>query len=205
MTEKIILPKVHLSWTAMSTWNSNPERYKREVFEGGPKLETKFLDFGKKIAELIELGQHTELLPDLPVYDTPEHKIECTVAGIPILSFIDSYDSKTNNFLEYKTGKIPWTLSKVQKHDQLVFYATALKWSTGRMPEYCDLVWIETIERKPEQVDFWRNEKKELEVTGRIKTFHREFDEREIARMEQLIIRTATEISEAYKQYIDTL
>jgi hypothetical protein len=189
----------------MSTWNSNPERYKREVFEGGAKLNTKFLTFGKDIAELIELGLHTDLLPDLPVYDTPEHEIRCEVAGIPILSYLDSYDSKTNNFLEYKTGKIPWTLSKVQKHDQLVFYATALKWSTGRMPECCDLVWIETVERTPERVDFWRDEKKKIEVTGRIKSFHREFDEREVLRMEQLIIKTATEISNAYKEYINTL
>jgi hypothetical protein len=201
----ILLPKVHLSWTQMNTWMTNPERYKRETFYGGAKLDTKFLRFGKGIAELIEKGEHTELLPDLVVYDTPEHEIRCEVAGIPCLSYLDSWDSTTGNFREYKTGTVPWTQSKVQKHDQLVFYATMLKWSTGKIPEYCDLDWIETKERKEETSDFWREGAKIISVTGRIISFHREFDEREIERMEQLIIRTATEISEAYIKHINSI
>lgn len=205
MTEQILLPKVHLSWTQLNTWMTNPDRYKRETFEGGKKLDTKFLRFGKDIATLIEDGKHKDLLPDLEVYDTPEHEIRIEIAGIPILAYLDSYCSKTNNFREYKTGTIPWTQSKVQKHDQLVFYATALKWSTGKTPEFCDLDWIETKEYHEPTTDFWREGGKIIGVTGRIKSFHREFDEREINRMEQLIIRTATEISEAYIKYINEL
>lgn len=201
----IVLPKGHLSWTQMSTWISNPDRYKREVFENGKKLDTKYLRFGKGIATMIEEGKHKELLPDLEVYDTPEHEIRCIVAGIPVLAYLDSYDSVTTNFREYKTGIHPWTQSKVQKHDQLVFYATALKWCNGKMPEYCDLDWIETREQKEETNDFWREGDKIIQVTGRIISFHREFDEREIERMEQLIIRSATEISEAYRKHIEQL
>lgn len=205
MTEKLLLPRVHLSWTQMNTWMTSPERYKREVFMGGQKLDTKFLRFGKDIATLIESGKHKELLPDLPVYDTPEFEIYIEVAGVPILAYLDCWDSKTNNFIEYKTGKIPWTQSKVQKHDQLTFYATALKWATGNIPEYCDLIWIETKETKGESEDFWREPAKKIEVTGRLISFHREFDPREISRMEQQIIRTATEISEAYIKHINDL
>jgi len=194
--KKLILPKPHLSWSQMTCWLSNPTRYRKEYFESGEKLDTKFLRFGKNIAELIESGQHKELLPDLETYDSPEYKIEVRVMHIvPCLSFIDTYNAvatpivPANVFREYKTGKIPWTKAKVQKHDQLVFYATMLKWSTGKMPEYCDLDWIETKESENESVDFWRESGKIINVTGRIVTFHREFDEREIERMEELIVK----------------
>lgn len=161
---------------------------------------------GKSIAELIEAREHYHLLPDLVLYDKPEFKIVTDVAGIPTLSFLDSYNPEVNVFREYKTGRHPWTQTKVQKHDQLVFYATALKWSTGKMPEFCDLDWIETVEENSvAEKDFWRKSDKVIHVTGRIFSFHREFDERETERMEQLIIRTANEISEAYVKFIEEI
>lgn len=209
--EPLILPKPHISWSQLYCWITNQERYRREYFDNGTKLNTKYLTFGKNIAKLIEEGKHTELIPDLETYDTPEHKIECLVNGVPILSYLDSYNKveteyvPANVFREYKTGKIPWTRAKVQKHDQLVFYATALKWSTGEMPEFCHLDWIETKDVKEESVDFWREGEKKVSVTGRVVTFMREFDEREILRMEELIVKVATEISDAYKEYIKEL
>lgn len=203
--EKLILPKPHLSWSQMSCWLSNPARYRREYFENGNKLQSKYLTYGKNIATMIETGQYKELLPDLDVYDTPEFEIKCEINGVPILSFLDSYDSKNNVFYEYKTGKIPWTKAKVQKHDQLTFYATALKWSMGKIPLYCDLIWIQTKDEAIEESDFWREGSKIVNVTGRIINFHREFDEREIERMENLILKVATEISEAYQEYIKEL
>lgn len=215
---KLILPRQHISWTQLSCWMSNPKRYRKEYFESGEKLDTKFLRFGKMIAKLIEEGKHKTLLPDLETYDTPEHKIECKVGHIvPCLSFLDTYNKTAtpsvpeNVFREFKTGKRdpkgkdPWTKSKVQSHDQLVFYATMLKWSTGKMPEYCDLDWIETTENSGEAIDFWRESGKIITVTGRVVSFHREFDEREIERMEQLIIKVAWEISDAYQAYLSEI
>lgn len=206
--KKLILPKPHISWSQLSCWLSNPARYRKEYFESGQKLDTKFLRFGKNIAELIESGKHKELLPDLETYDSPEYKIECYVREVPCLSFIDSYnavetiDTPANVFLEMKTGKIPWTKAKVQKHDQLVFYATMLKWSIGQMPEYCDLLYIETKEGSNESEDFWREAGKHIYVTGKIVKFHREFDIRELERMEDLIVKVAWEISDAYQEYL---
>ncbi len=200
--DKLILPKKHLSWSAISCWNSNPERFRREYFENGQKLDTKFLRFGKGIAKMIEEGKHTELLPDLIVYEKPEFEIRVEVMGVPMLAYLDGYDPVNNVFLEYKTGKIPWTQAKVQKHDQLTLYATMLKALTGSMPEYCDLYWIETKEGAVEVEDFWRTNEKEINVTGRIIPFHRDFDEREVDRMEFVIQKAAEEISEAYQEFI---
>lgn len=181
---------------------SNPERFRREYFESGHKLDTKFLRFGKGIAKMIEEGTHKELLPDLEVYECPEYEMRVEICGVPMLAYIDSYDPKNNVFREYKTGKHPWNQAKVQKHDQLTLYATMLKHITGKMPEYCDLDWIETKEGKTEVEDFWRTGEDVINVTGRIVTFRREFDEREIERMEEIIKKAAEEISEAYQEFI---
>jgi len=202
MKNKLILPKPHLSWSQLTCWQSNPTRYRREYFECGKKLDTKYLRFGKGIAGMIEEGKHKELLPDLEVYDSPEFEIKTDILGVPILSYIDSYDSINNVFLEYKTGKIPWTKAKVIKHGQLLFYATALKYSYGEIPEYCDLVWIQTKDVSVETDDFWRENEKKVNITGKIVSFHRNFDEREIEKMEKLIVKVATEISDAYQSFL---
>lgn len=201
-SNKILLPKGHLSWSQMSCWISNKDRYRREYFENGAKLDTKFLRFGKGIAELIEQGKQAELLPDLIVYEVRELEIKTEILGVPILSYLDDYNPTENVFREKKTGTVPWTKAKVIKHGQLVFYATALKWSKGTMPDYCDLDWIETKEVAKEVDDFWRENDKIINVTGKIVSFHRPFREVEIEKMEQLILKVATEISEAYQEFI---
>jgi len=202
MEDKLILPRPHISWSQMNCWKSSPARFRKEYFECGKKLDTKYLRFGKGIAELIESGKYKELLPDLEVYEVSEFEIRTEVLGVPILSYIDDYDPVNNVFREKKTGKIPWTQAKVIKHGQLLFYATALKHSCGKIPEYCDLDWIETKEGTIEIDDFWRENEKIVQVTGRIKSFHREFDEREIERMEELIVKSAEEISTAYQDFL---
>ncbi len=209
----------------MNCWLTNKARFRKEYFEDGDRLDTKYLRFGKGFAALREALKNNptiidkkewtlrefgiditdenvqEALSKLPTYEISEFEIRCNVAGVPILSYLDGYNKTTNDFGDDKTGKNPWTQAKVQKHDQLVFYATALKWSMGKMPDSCDLHWIETEEKVSEEADFW-DKKKELCFTGRVVSFHREFDEREIERMEQLIIRCAQEISEAYQKFI---
>lgn len=127
----------------------------------------------------------------------------CKVRGIvPILAFLDKYILRNGAIQEYKTGMAEWTMAKVQKHDQLPFYGVGLKYSGRRLPEYADLHWIETKQTTQEATDFWREGDKIIYATGKIKTFHREFDEREFERMEDLIIRVAWEISDAYQEHL---
>jgi hypothetical protein len=121
---------------------------------------------------------------------------------VPILAFLDKYKGLDGAIGEYKTGLQPWTLARVQKHDQLTMYGVGLKWSGRPLPPYADLHWIETKEVEKERVDFWRDGEKVILATGKIKTFHREFDEREFERMEDIIIRVAWEISDAYQEHI---
>ena len=226
MQNKIILPKPHLSWSQMTCWKSNPVRYRREYFECGNKLDTKYLRFGKGIAGVLEeIAANREVMNDgvwvktklgfdinsdeflnfkekLVIYEISEHEIKTDVLGVPILSYLDGYDPVNNLIREYKTGKIPWTKAKVIKHGQLLFYAVVLKHSTGNTPEYCDLDWLETKDVVEESVDFWRGQEKKVQLTGKIVSYHRPFNEVEIERMENSIVKTATEISEAYKSFL---
>lgn len=201
--EELLLPKPHLSWSQYSCWVSNPTRYRKEYFECGKKLDTKYLRFGKGIAGMIEKNEHLKILPDLVVYDMPEFEIKTDVEGVPILSYIDSYNSIDNVYREFKTGKVPWTKAKVLKHGQLVFYAVALKHGIGEAPEECWLDWIQTKEVTSDDFDdFWRENEKKVHITGKIMSFHRPFHEIEIKRMEKSIVKVAHEISNAYKSFL---
>lgn len=124
---------------------------------------------------------------------------------VPVLAFFDKYIRRTNALREYKTGLAPWTMAKVIKHDQLPYYGVCLKWAGLPLPPYADLDWIETKEVEEERQDFWRDGAKVILATGKIKSFHREFDEREFERMEELIIRVAWEISDAYQDHLAQL
>ena len=226
---QFILPKGHLSYSQMQIWDSNPARYRREYFESGKRLDTKYLQFGKGIAALVEeLCEIQNSLPsksklealnilreknglDEGTYDalwaletegTSEYKIELPIRGVPFLMFLDKMREELNVFREYKTGKIAWDKAKVQKHEQLVVYAVGRRAETGKMPEYCDLDWLETSEKSEDTDDFWAKVDKKLRLTGKVKSFHREFDERELDRMEEKIVRVATEISIAYQAFL---
>lgn len=203
--EGVILPRGYLSYTQWELWKKNKDRYKREYFEKSDKLDTRYLRFGKWFAELIETGRYKHLVPDLLVYPEPEKKLYVELEdGVKILAFIDSYDSTTNLFLEYKTGKVPWTQAKVQRHEQLTFYATLLYIVTGSMPASCKLIWVETKEDKA-VYEGLGNDTHGIALTGRVYTFTRTFDKREIDRIYKEIITVAHEISDAYKEYLNNL
>lgn len=205
--DKLILPRGYLSYSQMNCFLTSPARFRKEYFENGPRLTSKYLSFGKDVHKLIEENKHKEILPDLVVYDVREMEIRVDVLGVPVLAYIDNYDPEKNVFRDTKTGLVPWDKAKVIKLGQLPFYAVALKHKLGKTPEYCHLDWIETKEGKTEAVveDFWRTNETELNITGRVFSFQRNFDDREIDKMEKLIVKTAHQISDAYKEFISEI
>lgn len=215
----------------MYCWLNNRQRYIKEYFEDGDKLDTRYLRFGSQFSKMVEdLCEIMERVPnralainelrkdyqfdenmesvlmELDIEGISEFEIRAKVRGIvPILAFLDKYVPRDGAIQEYKTGLQPWTMARVQKHDQLPFYGVGLKWSGKPLPPKALLHWVETKEIEQERVDFWRGGAKIILATGRIKTFEREFDEREFERMEDLIIRVATEISDAYQEHLSQI
>ncbi len=228
---KIILPKGYISWSQITCWMGSKERYIREYFEDGKKLDTRYLRFGSVFSKLVEdlceimkeiperRGAIYKLREKYPIDDNMEEvlmmldiegesefEINCKVRGIvPIKAYLDKYVHRNGAIQEYKTGLKEWTLAKVQKHDQLTMYGVALKWCGKPLPPYADLHWVETRVSEIEKKDFWHDGEQIIAATGRIKTFHREFDEREFERMEEVIIKVATEISDAYQDHLAQL
>jgi hypothetical protein len=189
----------------MNCFLTSPARFRKEYFENGPRLTSKYLSFGKDVHKLIEDNKHKDILPDLEVYDVRELEIKVNVREVPVLAYIDSYDPDKNVFRDTKTGIAPWDKVRVIKLGQLPFYAVALKYKYGKAPEYCHLDWLQSKEGKKEDAvvdDFWRTNETELNLTGYMKSFQRDFDKREIEKMEDLIVKTAWGISEAYQLFL---
>ncbi len=193
----LLLPRGYLSYSAMTCFKSSKARFEKEYLEKSKKLDTKYLRFGKGIAELIENGEHKHLLPDLVVYDLNEYLIETTIGDVPILSKIDSCKSDYTSFRDDKTGKKPWTQVQVEKLDQLLFYAVAIRSKHGRMPKDA---WIDWIETKDAPKTGLHND---INVTGKVVSFKRTFTKKELDLYEQEIIKTAHEISDFYKEWIN--
>lgn len=227
----LILPKGYLSWSQMYCWMNNKTRYVKEYFEDGDKLDTRYLRFGSQFSKMVEdLCEIMKTIPnrqaaiqelrktftfdegmenvlmELDIEGISEYEITCKVRGlVQIKGYLDKYVTRNGAIQEYKTGLQPWTMARVQKHDQLLVYGVALKFCGKPLPPYADLHWIETKETQKESTDFWREGDKVISATGKIKTFHREFDEREYERMEELIIKVAYEISDAYQDHLSQI
>jgi hypothetical protein len=199
---KLLLPRGYLSPSQMEVFLTNPERYRREYFENKDKFSTKFTEFGTKVHKLAEENKHKDILPDLVIYDVRELNIRQDVLGVPTFSKIDSYDPVNNVFRDLKTGLSPWTKAKVIKSNQFLFYAVVLKHKYGKAPEYCHVDWAETKIGEPVGDQGGLQNEPGLNLTGRLFTFQRNFDEREIERMENLILKTAEQISEAYINFL---
>lgn len=202
--ESLLLPKKYLSASQMELWEKSPDRYRSEYFEKGKKLRTRYLEFGGYIHKMIEDGTYHEHLPGLRVYSERELRLTAEIRGVPCLSYIDGNDPVEAEFGDYKTGKAAWTQARLQKSEQMLFYAVMLRVRTGKTPTRCGLHWIETYDHEDKEQSFWQDDK-QVKLTGRVLTFYRQFDERELDRMEVKILRVAQEISEAYREFINEL
>lgn len=201
----IILPKGYLSPSQMDLWKKSKTRYIAEYFLKGRKLKTRYLEFGNAVHQMIEEGTYKAKLPKLKVYAERELEIRTTINGVPVFFIIDGYDPEPDHvFGDYKTGKRAWTQAKVQKHEQFLFYATGLRTVMGVMPRYCETHWLETKEDDEIASSFWQ-EDRQLQLTGHIGVFRRYFDSRECDRMEAEILKVATEISDAYREFINEI
>lgn len=197
----------YLSWSQYDLYRRNPEQYAKQYFLGEKGVDTQYTRYGSKIAKLIEDGKVHDVLPDLTVYHICEHKLYTDIDGYPLLGYIDSYDPETNTFREYKTGKVPWNILKVYKHGQLLFYAIMLRRITGNMPTHCHLDWIDTKDDTTEITTsevfpgFSTGGEEYVNITGRITSFKREFDERELDKMEREIMEVIEKIKQDYQKY----
>ncbi len=72
---------------------------------------------------------------------------------IPLVAKPDTIKKDMTAFKEYKTGQTAWNRSKVDKLDQITFYATAIFLTTGKIPHNIELVHVLTEKMNKDSVD----------------------------------------------------
>lgn len=167
------LPHGYLSWSQLDLLERDPGEYARHYILNEPRFESEAMMFGGDFADAMETGTIPERHDSafrflveigIPRLEIPECKIEATHKGINLLGKIDSASPDLSRFREYKTGRLEWTQSRVDKHGQLTFYALIIFIKTGKIPKECHLDWIRT--EYDEQTG-------EIRAKGDFKTFKR--------------------------------
>lgn len=117
------LKKRPLSWSAISSFEYDPEQWYRRYVLGIKDPSTAPMEFGKEIGE--KLATDPSFLPGVPRRSHFEYELRCMFGKIPLIGFIDSYLPHTD-LDEYKTGVKPWTQKRVDEHGQLDMYLLML-------------------------------------------------------------------------------
>lgn len=195
------LPKSYLSYSAMSTWLQSPDTYRKRYYENAPMVVTPELAFGKKIADLLEAKD--ESVSHIKQYIKPEQKINCEIEGVPIFGFIDSFDPDTRSFYEFKTGRVPWTQKRVDKHLQLDLYSLCIEEIFGSVNDDCELIWLETAQNKVKMTGLITHENSHnIVLTGTVKEFKRNITKDDREATKEMVVRIAEEISKDYTEYL---
>jgi hypothetical protein len=185
--------KQYLSWSQFSLWQSSKREYYKRYALNEDRSNNKFFDKGRELSEALEYGENgistddllAVVLEAIPKLDIMEMRIDATLSnGEKTLCYLDSASIDKTEFYEYKSGKVPWTQERVDKHDQLVFYALSIFRLTGEVPT-CKLFWIETEETE-----------QGLKYTGLVESFDRGFTIKEILEFEKKVIKTIEDIED---------
>lgn len=194
----MIRPRPYLSYSQLKLWESKggPDKYRDQYLFGKQGFTNRGQALGSQIANSLESGQETgDLQKDLivaqfPKYDLMDKEIMVDLKDgkevIPLLLKPDSCKSDHSAFYEYKTGKAgSWSQAKVDKDDQLTFYATGLYIITKKIPQ------LELIHAETEKDDIGKPV-----LNGSIKSFPSRRGQGQIASMIKRIKTAWKEIGE---------
>lgn len=120
-------PRPYLSWSQLSLFQKSPREFAQRYIYGENRTNPA-MELGKTVATMLEKDieqddavlEHARIF--LPSYPSREHRIEATIAGVPIMGLLDGYDPATHHIGEYKTGRL-WTQALADQTKQLHFYA----------------------------------------------------------------------------------
>lgn len=196
---KLRLPRGYLSWTQFILWKSSQETYRKRYHVKGDSFQNDEMRYGKRVAEHLEKDteEDDEIIKALgsllPRYPKMGYEMRAVLKSkgceIHLLSFFDTYKPRNHAFREDKTGRVPWTQKKAEKHKQLFFYALVIYLKTGKIPKEVHLDWIET-----------KTKDGVVSATGKIVSFKVEISLADVLTMAGQVTKVAREISEDYKE-----
>ncbi len=193
--EKKIEKRDYISWSAMNMLERDEEGYIAKYLNGQTGFSNEAMDFGKVVAEALQDEKSADphiryIITFLPRFDTPELEITAKYKKRKLLGRPDTIMASFKEFREYKTGRTPWSQTKVDSHGQLVFYATIIFLLKKKIPTaYLD--WIPT--------EYGEDG---LKLTGEIKTFKRKpITLTDISQMLKRIENASVKIDKLWKKY----
>lgn len=137
-----------LSWSAIASWEYDPEQWYTRYILNEKQKENKEMLFGKVFAQSCE---DRKPLAKVKLLKEVEYPLATIFNGIKLIGFIDTY--KPHSSLgEFKTSKKIWTQNQVDNHGQLDMYCLQLYVMHKVKPE--DLkIYLQCIQTK-ENGDF---------------------------------------------------
>lgn len=188
-----------LSYSKLAMWTSSRSQFIEVYFKKGTRFHSPETDFGKLFAEKLENNDPS--VAYVPKYDIHEYELKCDVEGIPCIGYIDSIRKDKLAFIDHKTGKQPWTQSRVAGHKQLDMYSVMCEIIHGFPAEDAKIVWVETMDQRPEnqKSGLWNKSASSIVLTGRVLEFPRHIDAEDRKLMKQIIVAQAAQIEEEWK------
>ncbi|MHB8674643.1 MAG: PD-(D/E)XK nuclease family protein [Candidatus Limnocylindrales bacterium] len=197
-------PRPYLSWSQFQIFERSPKKYAEIYLFGGNPIRSTALDFGSKVAEAFENGEHDGVDPSgiilstAPLYELREYEMKATIPigkrkHLPLLGKFDTIKKDFSALLDHKTGGKPWTQRDADKSEQLTFYAMIV-WAHAQegkigtrgaesgIPDL-GIVWLETRATGAKYEPGDGQEGNQRELTGRVETFHTKRTIRDILEM----------------------
>jgi len=121
--------KDYISYSQFVVFQRGEEAY-RKAYIFGYKFESKYIKFGSKIHEALELRKANDedertAIEIIPRAQHGEVEISVVVDGVPIYGKIDGTTKTKKGYTikEYKTSKGGWSQARADSSVQLTFYA----------------------------------------------------------------------------------
>ncbi len=204
----MILPKPYISFSAAKCWYENKPLYRSKYYTpGGVYASSPQLDYGKEVADLMELNPDHLTVAHIPRYEIRDVEFRVEISGVQVLAKPDSLSLiGTPKFFEYKTASKPWTQEEVDASYQLKLYSLCIKEKYGSVQDECTLFCMPTImideiqemkiNGRPYKVAF-----QVPRMTGEVIAFPTVVTEMERFRARQWIVTAAHEISADYQNF----
>lgn len=194
----------------MSTLQKSEQDYIDFYFLGKPRPMNAGMEYGKKLADALEVGDLTGdpmldlVIAQIPRMDLIEHEIQhnwMTKDGgkpfeVPLYIQMDWAMTDLSEFADNKTHneKYPWTQKKVDESGQLTFYAAVIWLLTGKIPK------VMAIHGIPTKVE----PDGKIQATGDVYTVYTKRSQEQILKMLSEMRRAWKRILELEKQYGST-
>ena len=174
------------SYSQMSAFKYSQARFIRNYYYGEEQSSV-YMDLGKQLGTALQFRNKATLpviinirerIPEAKVY---EKELKVTFNGIPCVGYLDGWDGKKFEILEFKTGK---TASEKSWTDQMKFYGLLIWQKYKRLPSKITLYWART--------EF--NDNDQLVLTGEVRKYDIKVTMNDVIQFSSELVKTYNEI-----------